>query len=101
PPRALLPTLGLHDALPISAGSAPRQLEINRGDLRARGPDRHRLPLAAGRQRQPGREGLAARLGLDAIADGAPLDRAGRIVARLGDRKSTRLNSSHQIISYA
>src|SRR5258708_26101754 len=33
--------------------------------------------------------------GLDALAA------AGKVVAYVGDRKSTRLNSSHQIISYA
>src|SRR5438552_18680003 len=40
------------------------------------------------------------------LDDGLPTDRLGRAVRRLrlrrtADRKSTRLNSSHQIISYA
>src|SRR5438552_6360463 len=66
-------TLSLHDALPISP---PRTAPAGR--LPVDRPDRRR---AAGRR---GRPGLVAVAGHHAV-----------------DRKSTRLNSSHQIISYA
>src|SRR5438552_4784760 len=70
-------TLSLHDALPISHGS-PERRRLRPGTLRAHaGPAAGRLRRARGDTR--GR---------------SPSDR-GR------DRKSTRLNSSHQIISYA
>src|SRR5256885_15822695 len=71
-------TLSLHDALPISDGAqrAP-----------ARTPSRPR------RQRPRGSTRVARRRG----ARGFP----GRAVPRSRDRKSTRLNSSHLVISYA
>src|SRR5258708_23241765 len=73
-------TLSLHDALPIYPGRSyrrPRGVDRGtcgeqRGDVRLRGHDRQR-------GREPWCEGCAVGI----------------------DRKSTRLNSSHQIISYA
>src|SRR5207247_8328556 len=87
PPDAELPTLSLHDALPISAQATagPRQ---TRQDHRApregdrTHDERHRAAGPGGvrkgdRRREP-------------VHD-----------ARHRDRKSTRLNSSHEWISYA
>src|SRR3712207_7052606 len=78
-------TLSLHDALPISAVAAERH-------GRARDPRaRHGEAVALGRRvdLRPGRP----------RRDG---DRAGGgIDGERGDRKSTRLNSSHANISYA
>src|SRR5437588_6638883 len=72
-------TLSLHDALPISADSDLQLGQQSRDDDRG-GPDPGRYGLQ--RLAQPGR----ARAG----AGGRELD-----------RKSTRLNSSHTVISYA
>src|SRR5258708_38985601 len=68
-------TLSLHDALPIFGERVRKHLADHR-DIALR--------------RERGRE--------------QPIKRAAHVVvglARRGDRKSTRLNSSHQIISYA
>src|SRR5256885_10172780 len=65
-------TLSLHDALPI--------LELR--------------PGRADRQRQPLVDAARAR-------DGDDRGRAGRRIPAAEDRKSTRLNSSHLVISYA
>src|SRR2546430_16985252 len=65
-------TLSLHDALPISAGSVARAARGRRPD--AQGPARPR---------------------------GAAHRAAPHVRALRGDRKSTRLNSSHSQISYA
>src|SRR5207244_11162198 len=73
PPPPQLYTLSLHDALPISL---------------------HQQRVAAGRR---GAGCLPARAGLRA----PPGPRARRRGRESGDRKSTRLNSSHQISSYA
>src|SRR5947208_6568834 len=67
------PTLSLHDALPISSFSRMRAAVL------------HRL----GAQRQPAGD----------LLGGAPRGEVPQDPAL--DRKSTRLNSSHQIISYA
>src|SRR3712207_8348343 len=71
-------TLSLHDALPISP-------DRRRRPARAAEPPDHRVLLAPGgghgRARAPRRELVHVR--------------------HLGDRKSTRLNSSHANISYA
>src|SRR3712207_7778184 len=73
-------TLSLHDALPISPG--PRRPP----------PPRRRRPPPPPRQRD-------ARV---ARGDGAARAREpGRVLRGAGDRKSTRLNSSHANISYA
>src|SRR2546427_2780257 len=69
-------TLSLHDALPISsqrAGQGRRQVD--------RDNRRHQLQGS----------------GVDAASDGG----IGETVGSVGDRKSTRLNSSHSQISYA
>src|SRR5207244_11555684 len=74
-------TLSLHDALPISQDLSRREREHeHRGVRHARVP-RSDQPHRAGALRNP-------------LARGA--QRRGD-----SDRKSTRLNSSHQIISYA
>src|SRR5258708_25386889 len=71
-------TLSLHDALPISAGA----------DHRLRAGEEHRVGGVVG--------------DVDVRALDAPGRRGrGRPRLRLRDRKSTRLNSSHQIIPYA
>src|SRR3569833_4307596 len=63
--------------------SAPRQFEMDTGELGARRADRNCLPVAARGQRQARRKGLAACCGLDAAAAGAARDRAGGAVAGL------------------
>src|SRR5438034_8174437 len=77
-------TLSLHDALPISERALRRRGQEPRGGAEdASGKEQARL----GRAAEP--------------VDGRPPARrcARRSVAR--DRKSTRLNSSHTVISYA
>src|SRR2546422_10200617 len=72
-------TLSLHDALPI-------------------------LPGAAARRREDRSARRAAAAGERAGADGpepTAVDGVARAAGRAGDRKSTRLNSSHGYISYA
>src|SRR2546422_4838451 len=72
-------TLSLHDALPICAGRRARaRLPLRVGGPRARGAPRGGAP---GGHRGPPRARLRS--------------------AHRGDRKSTRLNSSHGYISYA
>src|SRR2546430_7206235 len=73
-------TLSLHDALPISTQCRPLAVL----DRSRRDGHRHRRP-SAGR--------------LDRHAQAAV--RESRALPRCGDRKSTRLNSSHSQISYA
>src|SRR5437879_10696180 len=81
PATPQIPTLSLHDALPISND------ERHDGRL-----DRY---AALTLQRQG--VGLGA-----ALIDASDLvDDAGGVEEPLGDRKSTRLNSSHRCISYA
>src|SRR5438552_8072340 len=78
-------SLSLHDALPISHlglafGSAP-------------------IVYAIG-----GKEYVAAAIGGSAVSASLHLGHVGAVVVAFthrSDRKSTRLNSSHQIISYA
>src|SRR5258708_35068598 len=78
-------TLSLHDALPIYVVQA----ELVQGTLRGR--DLRRTPVD---DHQVGRVGELVRL------TGLRVDRL-RPPSQVLDRKSTRLNSSHQIISYA
>src|SRR5256886_3852963 len=78
-------TLSLHDALPISA-----QLDSSRGGLAGRDPD------AAHRRRSVNTAGDRTVIGHAVLAQDVGDDDA-----RLVDRKSTRLNSSHSQISYA
>src|SRR5207244_9568418 len=72
PPPTATYTLSLHDALPISASRSPRS-SATRSSRNVSGAPAARRCLSASRRRSN----------------------------RTGDRKSTRLNSSHQIISYA
>src|SRR5205807_2958948 len=92
-PRVIY-TLSLHDALPISTLSHHRGLVFRfpfpadgpyrkGGRLRGRGGD------ARARSRRAHRGGRLPRRG------------AGKRATQLRDRKSTRLNSSHLVISYA
>src|SRR5687768_18343173 len=74
-------TLSLHDALPIFAGC--RCLTSGREPVRAR----------ARRSPDAGSFGALERGAVVGLAELGP--------RRLGDRKSTRLNSSHGYISYA
>src|SRR5207244_13501690 len=81
--------LSLHDALPIFAGAVAAA---------ARRPGRRAVADRAPRAER--REARARRAGhADAEPRAAPRDARGAV--RRADRKSTRLNSSHQIISYA
>src|SRR2546426_3649677 len=75
-------TLSLHDALPISVRRHRHALEEARAGARAAGCERRQA--AGGLQR--GRRGYPRR------GEGLPGG---------ADRKSTRLNSSHLVISYA
>src|SRR5207244_10667482 len=83
--------LSLHDALPI---------------LRAQDRPRRRLADRRGDQRQRGRGSGSPRGDQPRLTRGSPLPRPPFHVKHpprrtVPDRKSTRLNSSHQIISYA
>src|SRR3712207_7879282 len=80
-------TLSLHDALPISRGGGGEE----RPALRTGAPA---VQQRAGLRPGPGLEGGA---GDGALRAGTHLGAA----RRTGDRKSTRLNSSHANISYA
>src|SRR5207253_9617789 len=94
------PTLALHAPSPTRRSS----------DLRRAGParrsDRKAQPAAVDRD-PPSRNGDAAARDIDRRRKGDPghspalTDRAMGPHARLRDRKSTRLNSSHVAISYA
>src|SRR2546422_4669010 len=76
-------TLSLHDALPISGPRPRRRAGDGRARRRARGAHGRRVAGPPG----PG----------DRVRPRA----ARRRIRRRGDRKSTRLNSSHGYISYA
>src|SRR5260221_4402657 len=82
-------TLSLHDALPIS-GAAPR---------RARPRDQSRI--AAGHRHRASRHGLWREQGRRHLPHQTDRGRLRERLDRLQDRKSTRLNSSHTVISYA
>src|SRR5207244_11147764 len=95
PPSPTSP-LSLHDALPIST-SATQQAPAATAAAATRGSG----PVAA----TPATRRLARELGVD-IHTVRGTGHGGRVSdddvrAAAGDRKSTRLNSSHQIISYA
>src|SRR5258708_14927587 len=77
-------TLSLHDALPIFVVADPRPMELRRRRLEPDALERHR----EARGRPP-----PARVRRLEVA----IERE----VKPADRKSTRLNSSHQIISYA
>src|SRR5204862_7588054 len=92
PPSTNIYTLSLHDALPIS-------IDRERAALTA--PDRARLASGSEQAALPS---SAFTLGLLAPADArlaVPPERAPKDGSFAGDRKSTRLNSSHVEISYA
>src|SRR5207244_6307959 len=88
-------TLSLHDALPISRHRRPRAL--------VGAPTPHDRELGVAHAVTRGEDVLRSDEG--AGAEPAPVEdrddgRIGRVVGT-ADRKSTRLNSSHQISSYA
>src|SRR5207253_7218310 len=92
PPSPTAPSpLSLHDALPICPGERPGRVPPRPLPLPAGGPAG---PDPPGRPRQP----LPAEAG---GGTGGPGDRPDRGGQAGGDRKSTRLNSSHVAISYA
>src|SRR5207248_6065365 len=80
-------------ALPIFGLRASDRRLDDRGQHRSRAADR---PVAADRRADQAREAAA----LARSADAADLSRQAPR-PRQGDRKSTRLNSSHRTISYA
>src|SRR5207249_8315609 len=92
PPTIDISPLSLHDALPIYQLPAARD-----GARRLPGQRRLRLPRRA---RAPVRRARQLLLGRHPLRTGAPPQPAGTRGAP-GDRKSTRLNSSHVSISYA
>src|SRR5207244_13018562 len=89
--QPLLIPLSLHDALPISGCAVGKRNEIDLDDPahRGEGPGRHHRHRARD-------AGVILVPYIEAI--GGILD-IGEVYLR--DRKSTRLNSSHQITSYA
>src|SRR5205807_4072438 len=96
PPTSVIYTLSLHDALPISQHALHdahdprckrRELDAERRDRR--GYEQVQRIIAKGRC--PAVAGRAS----------AANQRRARFVLRWQDRKSTRLNSSHLVISYA
>src|SRR2546421_8744197 len=83
-------TLSLHDALPISASPAPGARASPPGWRRPAPPPRRGSPPWRARARTS-----------DAPVPGSSACASGRPRAARRDRKSTRLNSSHDQISYA
>src|SRR5206468_11136273 len=94
-------TLSLHDALPILRGAAQpaflqRSLDLDRaddtlaGELLASFGGERRIALQRGNRLHQARQDRRA------IAGGRANQQ--RTLARIGDRKSTRLNSSHDQI---
>src|SRR5690606_41327202 len=86
PDGAVAPPLSLHDALPIWIGVQIQPVDAQ--NARAMG-----LPSASG--------ALVSVVTPDSPADKAGVEVGDVITAFGGDRKSTRLNSSHVKISYA
>src|SRR5256885_12092030 len=78
-------TLSLHDALPISVGATHGGGPLGRMHAAGGAPGRRWRALCGDRPRRRAR---------------GPLE-ANRPRGERGDRKSTRLNSSHLVISYA
>src|SRR5437763_2187615 len=81
-------TLSLHDALPISSeiGSRDGVMDIRRHLLEGHVIPAHPLALTAERKLDERRQRALTRY---------------YVASGVGDRKSTRLNSSHRCISYA
>src|SRR5207244_12713345 len=98
--RSALYTLSLHDALPICAEFLGRWEDADRGG-RCGGPVRIGQFSLCGRSQTRHRQELFSGRG----ASGRPSSSSSALrileAALCRDRKSTRLNSSHQIISYA
>src|SRR5207247_9465942 len=93
--------LSLHDALPISVALP---LHMMRGPCaeHAGADDGHMILHAAPVGLRDGwRNGSAARPNQERAARHVELRRVRRLAAASLDRKSTRLNSSHEWISYA
>src|SRR5207244_12636838 len=100
-PHTVLSTRSLHDALPIFVGNLDATGDEHAGCSRRRTHDWRRNAREAWQEeREPSPVGVLIDrpASPDAVApgrwDGGDADLA------LPDRKSTRLNSSHQIISY-
>src|SRR5256885_12519602 len=93
PPPEISP-LSLPDALPISTG---RQADRGRPSRRGRAPRPAGLVRRPGGQPLVGRRGLWRRVGRPTLAVLGRED----LPTPARDRKSTRLNSSHLVISYA
>src|SRR5690606_41840889 len=81
-------TLSLHDALPIYGGRVERRRQHDVGRV-------IQVPVPARR-----REGMV-RVGKGTLDEEGRIARLARMLLQPGDRKSTRLNSSHVKISYA
>src|SRR5947207_3909903 len=91
PPTTYMYTLSLHDALPICANDLLLSASVARADHRAA---RH-AEFSERRDRSRAGVDVRAESCIHAEDASASVRRAGR------DRKSTRLNSSHTVISYA
>src|SRR5207244_6799696 len=89
-------TLSLHDALPILRALRAWPAPANHDRSAAEGASTYTYAQAPGRPRAAGRLPL-----LRHDSDVLPARRREWLRRRGEDRKSTRLNSSHQIISYA
>src|SRR5947207_694445 len=93
-------TLCLHDALPISF--AGRRLSESGGVAEAEvsaGPKARQTVVERHRAKRLERRRANLRPDADAVAPAHPTAGPGTLARR--DRKSTRLNSSHTVISYA
>src|SRR5206468_10456496 len=97
PPTTPTSPLSLHDALPIYGGPGDpplgRRPECDRRDLPRPGPGTGGLRLVASED-----ERIPNHFGADRMV---PAAHACRVTSTWADRKSTRLNSSHDQISYA
>src|SRR5207302_3692737 len=92
-------TLSLHDALPICSRAGPadrRQPEPGGGEAERHGSALRRPSLVCNGEHATG--GTSGCGGGERAAASAVI---AKVLTREGDRKSTRLNSSHVKISYA
>src|SRR5690606_39865847 len=97
PPATNFSTLSLHGALPMSGvavGDGPRSGVDERGHPGVGERPPHRVQLLDARV-------VPADLEVDLEEPGPRVDRPDHVFLHAGDRKSTRLNSSHVKISYA
>src|SRR5690349_22821273 len=95
PPTTEIYTLSLHDALPISREHDRSAARATDGWSSSRSLTADNLPEVAGAGHRVGHAQPEIHHVQDALQD------AGHQLAPAGDRKSTRLNSSHVEISYA